>query len=190
MAGRTPAAALEAFTTPIKDALGCFARGRVSVDSYDPDVEGKLSFNGSDDILLNGAGRVTLSVLMRYRLVKRRAPVASPGKPWKVSTTGWIYTLKDLHHSLIADFHWHPHVTPDIMFPHVHPANETTRRHVPTGRVLIEDVLTLAVECGAEPDDMDKWRTIRERNLENFGKGATWGFRHPPSIQQPSDLSP
>jgi len=187
VAGRTPVAAVKAFAGPIQRALGCFAHGKVTVDSYDPDTEGVLKFNRADDIVLNGSARVSLSVTMRYRIVKMRS-FSSPGKPWKVSTTGWIYTLKEQSGDLIADFHWHPAITPGIPFPHVHPANEVVKRHIPTGRVLVEDVLTLAVECGSAPTDGDKWKTIRSRNIENFAKGATWGVKQPGPIQKPSDL--
>lgn len=187
MAGRNPVAAVKAFAAPIQHALACFAHGKVTVDSYDPDTEGVLKFNRADDVVLNGSARVSLSVTMRYRIVKVRS-LAAPGKPWKVSTTGWIYTLKEQAGDLIADFHWHPAITPGIPFPHVHPANEVVKHHIPTGRVLVEDVLTLAVECGANPTDAAKWERIRSRNIENFGKGATWGAKQPRLVRQPGDL--
>ena len=187
MAGRNAVAAVKAFTGPIQRALTCFAHGRVSVDSYDPESEGILQFNRADDVALNGPGEISLSVAMRYRIVKTRS-LASPGKPWKVSTTGWIYALK-AGGAAVADFHWHPTITPQIPFPHVHASSDRERRHLPTGRVLIEDLLTLAVECGAQPAEPEKWEGIRARNLENFGKGATWGFKAPGSlVQYPGDL--
>jgi len=114
---------------------------------------------------------------MRYRIVKARV-LSTPSKPWKVSTTGWIYSLREGDQS-VADFHWHPAITPEIPFPHVHTPSPGPRRHVPTGRILIEDLLVLAVECGAEPLDPEKWQDVCARNIENFGKGATWGFKPP-----------
>ncbi|HBX09915.1 MAG TPA: hypothetical protein DEG13_09065 [Candidatus Microthrix parvicella] len=48
--------------------------------------------------------------------------------------------------------------------------------HYPTGRVLIENVLMLAVEMGAEPVDRARWDECCERNRFNFALGATWGL--------------
>jgi hypothetical protein len=109
---------------------------------------------------------------MRYRIVKLDSP---DREPWKVSTTGWIYVLKDAAGKEIIEFHWHPAITPMVPFPHLHTPEPSVWRHCPTGRVLIEDVLNLAVECGAEPTDPAKWDDVFRTNVENFGKGATWG---------------
>jgi hypothetical protein len=77
-----------------------------------------------------------------------------------------------------VDYHWHLQQTPGIQFPHLHPGEPLAGKHYPTGRVLIEDVLLFALECGAEPLDPAKWERVRKRNLENFAKGATWGVSH------------
>lgn len=175
MAGRTPTDAVQAFADPIQTALTCFVPGKVIVNSYDPDVEGVLHLNRAEDIRLKGSGRIHLYATMRYRIWKPEEP-ADSSKPWKVSTTGWIYELKDRDLVSIVEFHWHPGITPDVPFPHLHtPADGRVRRHYPTGRVLIEDVLNCAVECGAEPADPEKWADVFRTNVENFGKGATWG---------------
>lgn len=172
MAGRTVAEAIDAFVQPIQRALTCFADGKVTTDSHDPGVSGRLVFNRGDDVELNGPGRVHLSVLMHYRLVHLNEPVVR-GKPWKVSTEGWIYHLSDRDTRPIVEFHWHPEF--DILFPHLHISAERERHHYPTGRVLIEDVLNCAIEYGAEPRDSDKWQAVHGANVENFAKGATWG---------------
>ncbi len=174
MAGRTPPEAVKNFARPIQDALTCFADGRVSANSYDPDVEGVLQFNGAEFVTLQGDARVSLSISMRYRISNVGEPTI-PGKPWKVSTTGWVYGLRDGAGDALVEYHWHPQITPDIAFPHLHHPLDPERRHNPTGRVLIEDVLTLAAELGAEPRSPEKWEEVRSRNVQNFGKGATWG---------------
>ena len=172
MAGKTPAKAVRAFTDPIQSALTCFADGRVQVDSYDPSAEGVLQFNGGDAVKLNGSSRTHVFVSMRYRIVGSGIEQL----PWRVHTTGWAYSLLDRHQDPVIDFHWHPELTPDIQFPHLHVYSEPDRRHFPTGRVLIEDVLRLAVEMGAEPRDQKKWQRVSQKNVENFKKGATWGL--------------
>jgi hypothetical protein len=182
MAGRTPSEAVKAFTAPIQRALTCFADGRVIVDSYKPDNEGVLQFNDADDVRLNGQGRVCLYVSLRYRIVKLEDP-PDPREPWKTTTTGWAHHLGRIQRGKvvpIAQFHWHPQDTPDKPYPHVHVPADADRLHIPTGRVLVEDVLKLAIESGATPRDQAKWDDILQTNVENFAKGATWGVTYPP----------
>lgn len=40
---------------------------------------------------------------------------------------------------------------------------------------MIEDVLNLAVQCGAKPNNMGRWKALDKLNREKFGRGATWG---------------
>jgi hypothetical protein len=177
VAGRNPVQAVKAFAEPIQRALTCFAHGKVTTDTYSPDAQGILAFNRGEDVELNGSG-ISISVTMRYR-IKRPPNPPLRSKPWKVSTEGWAYHIRNSSGTL-AEFHWHPDLTPDVLFPHVHVASDTERRHYPTGRVLVEDVLNFAVECGATPRQPRNWKDVCSVNIENFGKGATWGHIHPP----------
>ena len=156
----------------------------MSADTFTLDAEGVLQFNDANDVRLNGPGRVTLSILQRYRLVNEGDDAPNPRRPWKVHTTGWIYTLKTKEGSLIVDYHWHPQRTPDVGFPHLHPAEPLVGRHYPTGRVLIEDVLQLARECGATPKNEEGWIRVYRTNVKNFVKGATWGTGRGPGFTQ------
>lgn len=173
MAGKNPRLAVQAFVAPIKRAMACFASCKVTADSYDPDAEGVLTLNEGDRVKLRrapGGQRVALEASMRYRIVEH------PKKgPWKVNTTGWVYELYRADRRLLA-FHWHPAATPDNVLPHLHAEASARFRkhHIPTGRVLIEDVLTLAVELGANPIK-DDWAAIMRKNRRNFVLGATWG---------------
>ena len=93
MAGKTPAKAVRAFTSPIQSALTCFADGRVQVDSYNPAVEGVLQFNGGDAVKLNGSSRIHIFVSMRYQIVSR-VSINSRGKYTQQAgrTPCWIGT--------------------------------------------------------------------------------------------------
>jgi hypothetical protein len=178
VAGRTANEAVKRFSAPIQRALTCFADGRVSADSSNPADEGVLSFNKAEYVKLNGPGRVRISIGMRYRIV----PNEDQDKarlPWKVHTTSYAYSLHDARDKPIVDYHWHPHLTPDILFPHLHIDSLPKRVHFSTGRVLIEHVLRLAVECGAQPLNPDNWKRTLRDNLRNFEKSATWGNQPP-----------
>jgi hypothetical protein len=171
VAGRNPTTAVKAFVAPIQEALGLFASGNVTADSYKPDVEGVLTFNGGKIVTLRGGGnKVGLSVSMRYGIVE----TDEPGRgPWKVSTTGYMYELQ-LDGKTLYDYHWHPISESHEVRPHLHCA-AVGKGHIPTGRVMIEDVLNLAVEHGAKPNNATRWKELDRLNREKFARGATWG---------------
>ena len=81
MAGRNPTAAVKAFVAPIKDALGLFASGKVTADSYKPDVGGVLTFNDGEVVKLRGGNKVGLSVSMRYSIIEADEAVRVPLAP-------------------------------------------------------------------------------------------------------------
>jgi hypothetical protein len=174
VAGKTPRLALKAFTGPIQSALSCFATGKVTIDCYDPDTEGRLVFNGGRPTKLHGPEKVRITCAMQYEIV-----MTDGAKPWKVHTTNYIYRLLDRNENPIVDYHWHPASTPDVPFPHLHARQYGCKRHYVTGRVLIEDVLVLGIECGAAPNNPGKWNRILNGNRKNFALGATWGTSHP-----------
>ncbi|RFZ08117.1 hypothetical protein MML61_10215 [Mycobacterium marinum] len=170
MAGKTPAKAVRAFVAPIQEALGLFASGRVLVDTYKPDTVGILTFNGSEIVKLRGGNKVGLSVSMQYRIVE--VDDAERG-PWKVSTTGYMYDLL-LDEKALYEYHWHPISDSHEVRPHLH-CSAVDKCHIPTGRVMIEDVLNLAVHYGAKPNSMKRWRELDKLNRDKFARGATWG---------------
>ncbi|MGV0041289.1 hypothetical protein [Mycobacterium colombiense] len=169
MAGRNPTAAVKAFVAPIQEALGFFASGNVTADTYKADTVGVLVFNGGDIVQLRG-GKVGLSVSMRYRIVQ----TDEPGRgPWKVSTVGYMYELQ-FDGKTLYEYHWHPISKSHEVRPHLHCA-AVGKGHLPTGRVMIEDVLNLAVHHGAKPNSMRNWKKLDQLNRERFARGASWG---------------
>lgn len=178
MAGRSPKEAVTHFVGPIRSATGCFlGAGEVTVDSEDPETEGVLTLNDAKPVALprikGGTQRISVSISMRYRIVRDPTPTRGP---WKVSTSAWIYGLYENDRQMLA-FHWHPESNSRVVTPHLHVHTSTLlrKRHVPTGRVLIEDVLALAVELGAAPRDAKAWARVTQRNRAAFLRGATWG---------------
>lgn len=178
MAGRSPKEAVTRFVTPIQRATSCFlGAGKVTVDSEDPETEGVLTLNSANVVSLpkatKGGPAVSLVATMRYRIVEDETPGRGP---WKVSTTGWMYSLME-DGNTVVDFHWHPVSNSHVVSPHLHVRSSVRlkKRHVPTGRVLIEDVLGFAVELGAAPRDPKTWARVAKRNRSAFLLGATWG---------------
>lgn len=161
---------------PIQRALSCFATGKVTVDRYEPGAEGILVLNRGASVRLNGAERIEIHVSMRYLVIM----TDEVGKgPFKVTTTGWIYSLLSHDGDELLAYHWHPISDSHMTTPHMHlPAQKV---HYPTGRVLIEDVLTASLDLGASPKDHGAWGTCVADNRAAFLRGATWGHPADPS---------
>ena len=184
MGGRTPNDAVEAFRTPIAEALGC--SGHVSLSPAPGQTPGDRSTNkyvkGSVRTFGINAGRgmdlksqsepMKLLLAIQVEIVAGRENVAD--ERFKVSTRKWIHVLRREGREIVA-YHWHPDEPGDKTYPHLHLDGKSSP-HYPTGRVLIENVLMLAVEMGAEPVDRARWDECCERNRSNFALGATWGL--------------
>lgn len=168
MAGRTPAEAVRAFVSPLQEALGCFADGKVTADSFSVEKSGVLTLNKSAHVPLFGGALVTLNVTLRYQIVQTDDELRGP---WKVQTLDYWYDLRRAGHSVV-EYHWHP--LSGETRPHLH-CTKIIKGHIPTGRVMIEDVLNLAIELGAKPRDADRWAELDRINRERFARGATWG---------------
>ena len=175
VAGRTPTEAVKAYRLPIQNALACFMSGRLSVSSYDETKPGVLTFNSGNPTKLKGPNHLSLVCSQNYAIVE----VGEGVRRWKVHTTKYIYRLIGADGRGIVDYHWHPDDTPDRTFPHLHARQYNCELHHPTGRVLIEDLLLLAAECGAVPLDAAKWARILKKNRDSFSLGATWGIPSP-----------
>lgn len=181
MAGRNPTAAVQAFVAPIQGALGLFVSGKVTADTYKPDTDGVLVLNGGDVAKLHGGAKIGLSVSMRYRIIP--TDDADRG-PWKVTTTGYMYELLQIDDGKsLFEYHWHPISKSHETLPHLH-CSALGKGHIPTGRVMIEDVLNLAVQHGATPNSVERWDEVNRLNRESFARGATWGVGPVPELPQ------
>jgi hypothetical protein len=134
-----------------------------------PGPEGVLLVNDSGDIELPGPGGIKIRIRMRYRILE----TPDSERKFKVTTLGYGYRLWAAGEKTI-DYHWHPFSDSHETRPHAHlPA--FPRCHIPTGRVMIEDVLRLAVELGATPVDPAHWDEVDNLNRRNFALSASWG---------------
>jgi hypothetical protein len=96
------------------------------------------------------------------------AVVGRPGW-WEATTVGWIYDILDRNNRLILAFHWHPHESGRVTWPHLHAygANESVelhKLHPPTGTVTAGSVVRFLV------DDLDvlprrpNWQAVLDRH--------------------------
>lgn len=98
-----------------------------------------------------------------------------PGE-WKVKTDAYAYSLSltEAFEKELLSFQWHPESK--ITFPHVHAAlvgePSSHKAHIPTRRILLEDVLWLAIEdLGVMPIRTD-WEELlgdARKRVQEFG---------------------
>lgn len=160
--------AVQDFAGPLQRSLTAFANGKLTVGFVRADVPTTLVFND-----------VTRPTTLRTEY--GAASVAVSVSLSVLPTSNSVTTLSWAHRVFVDSverlfFHWHPSETPRIPFPHVH--IDGGKPHIPTGRVLVEDVLLAAMEFGALPIASD-WKDKLRSSVEVFQTSATWGTRAP-----------
>jgi len=162
---RSPEAAAKQFRRTITDVLRCITEAYVDISEQEA-ASGEitaLTLGGGLPVRLDlptPHSRLSLSVTINYRVISETAG-------WRVHTEKYFYTLDDGTNEIIA-FHWDP-TNVEVRYPHLHlayasgvqhPVLQTA--HIPTGRVLIEDVI---------------WLTIREFQVECLNRDAEHNHR-------------
>jgi hypothetical protein len=128
-------------------------------------------------VRLKGCG-LSLSAALQYEIQYHEA---DDGRgPWRVSTKAYAYTIHGADEAEMITYHWQPGgLGPE--WPHLHVGTAVLReddyldrrKHVPTGRVALEDVITLAIEMGAEALREDYAEVLTE-SRQAFHRWRTW----------------
>jgi hypothetical protein len=99
--------------------------------------------------------------------------------PWRLTTSAYYYAFSTTAGEELLAFHWHPHVGPT--HPHLHVAAAAKgalphlhKRHVPTGRVALEDVLRFAIADLRAKPRRQNWKSVLARSQEGFNRGRSW----------------
>ena len=88
---------------------------------------------------------------------------------WEARVVGWVYGVLDGTGTPILAFHWHPHGSGRVTWPHlhaygVHELVEFHKLHPPTGTVTISSVVRFLIEdLGVQPHRPD-WQAILDRH--------------------------
>ena len=127
-----------------------------------------------EPIALDASAPVSLDVQHGFTLVD------GAGAERRVTSQEYIYTLRDgtTDYVLIA-FHWHPLGVSRVRHHHVHVhasgalgAWQADRLHVPTSRILLEDVVQFCIEeLAARPRRAD-WQQVLEDNRAEFRRAT------------------
>ena len=185
MAGKTPRQAVENFLGPLQQARSCVTRSVLvaSPGGYDH-IAGlhAVTFGDGGPARLQGNTNLWLVVRQHYRIVE--AP--GPGGPWKVSTAGYLYSLRDSEDRDVISYHWHPTGRSDVTFPHLHLGagarvghSYLANAHLPVGRIALEDMLRLAIkDLDVTPLRAD-WAEVLDSTQAAYEEWRTWAGSGP-----------
>ena len=171
MTSRIPREAVQAFLKSFQLALSCVTRAVADVRGgyYSRERPHLLTVGDLDPLPLAGAGRLSLSIWHYYRVTEESQ---RPGHR-AVRTAGYRYALYGADGRAIVIYPWHPEGRSHMTTPHLHlgAGAEVGRRdladaHLPTGHIVLQDVLRLAIaEFGVRPLRRD-WSEILDRTLD------------------------
>lgn len=180
MAGKTPKEAVDNFLRPIQLVLSCFTKSVIyHAGSYQLDGGPYAATVTKDGRFSLPGGSLWLSVSMQYKIVEADGERG----PYKVKTTAYRYAIEDKNCQEVLSYDWHPGGI-NISFPHVHVHAQSSvlsitdfkKKHLPTGRVAIEQVLYLTVkEFGVRPIKKN-WEKILSDAQGQFETWRTWHY--------------
>jgi hypothetical protein len=150
MPGRTPRDAVEAFLTPLRDALRLLegvAKLQVSPKGgYRKEVRYSWALNGADGMDLGAVGRFIAS--MEFEIVDTDPTKNEYGHPLRVTARSYHYKLRGRDGQDQWRMHWHPEGRSRITVPHLHRPPDL-KQHWPTGRMTLENAVAWCIESGA-----------------------------------------
>jgi hypothetical protein len=169
--GRTPQETVKAWASSFQQALSCITLAQFHVDGYRPvERPSNADLNGGLVAPLNANPRLSAVVILRYRILRESTEAGA----WMVRVVAYRYALFDEAERDILSYEWHPEGTSWVTWPHAHIGGAmlrdgvrlSSRMHLPTRQVAIEDVIRLAiVEFGVRPRRSD-WASVLARTSQ------------------------
>jgi hypothetical protein len=199
LAGKTPEEAVDAFVDRVRASLSCItaATAFASPGAADQPRSLALYAHGQDEpgkiLLSTYGGRGDLYLKVAHSFPIRHLPDDAIRGPYKVSSSFYQYIILDYGGNEVLTYDWHPTGKGANLAPHLHASAAGSiylverdgsarlgRRthfgsfHLPTGRVLLEDINHLLIdEFQVDPLRAD-WRAILDDNREAVKRGRTW----------------
>jgi hypothetical protein len=199
LAGETPEEAIDAFVHHIRASLGCVTDATAVASPGAPSQLRSLVLysHGQTEpgrILLStfgGEGDIYLKVAHAFFI--RHVPDDPIRGPFKVSSSFYQYILLDYGGGEVLTYDWHPAGKGAHLAPHLHVSasgsiyleerDGSARQgrkthlgsfHLPTGRVLLEDIIQLLIEEFKVNPLRRDWQAILDDNREAVKRDRTW----------------
>lgn len=167
MRGRTAAEAVNNYLVRLQDALSLVTTSIVTASAYhDSGTTEALTLNRWQPVRLRSRSPIlALRMAEWYRFVP--SSEARSAERWRVAVVGYAYAIEEWESEQeLLVFHRQPDQPGDLQEPHLQIGAAAgglpllVNAHVPTGRVLLPDVLRFAVaELGVTPR-RDDWPTV------------------------------
>lgn len=186
MAGRTPTEAVEEFLLRLRASAGTITKAQLvtSRRGKDPHGSHSVTFGPPSNVgplaTLDDRPRLHLQLAHYYTVVETDDPERGP---WKVHTTGYLYSLVDAEGDELLNFHWHPDGQSPYKEPHVQIGSgvcpstwypKIGRAHIPSPRTSLEQVIRIALDAFEVQPLRPNWEQILQRNHDAF---MTWKTR-------------
>ena len=165
---RARKAAIEKFVEPLRVATNKFVDGRLIYETPEVGADASIILNKIEEptvVSIRPGFTDPLTVLVQLYV-----RMSQNANSLQVTTVGYSHTLWVGGEEKLA-YHWHPLQTEHVAFPHMH--YQGGHEHIPTGRVLVEDIFVAALEFGAKP--RAGWKDCFDDAYEAFETDATWG---------------
>lgn len=169
MPGRTVEEAWRAFRDPIRRTIGALdLTARLSERAFD----GGIHFLGST------AQGINFGPALNFTFSFHLEPLQENGE-WRMTTRRYDFTLTERtdRAKLVFGWHWHPASRRSkITYPHVHvpSAAAFSTRHIPTGRVSIEDVIMFGFDDLGVTPSHEQAMAIVEANRSRHKQYRSW----------------
>lgn len=170
MPGRNPDESWRAFRDPIITSVRCVDPGAWLNERLFPDGT-RLLATPARGIGFGNALTLTFSFHLE--------PFQDGAGQWHMSTRRYDYTLATRAHpdEIVFGWHWHPRSRRShITYPHVHVPSASTfsTRHIPTGRVALEEIILFGFDDLNVPPADATARTRLTEVLERHKLHRRW----------------
>lgn len=172
MAGKTPYQAVKNFLTPLQRAVSCVSHAVIQHGGREYELNaGPYALVVSGKRKLKRDPPLTLDIRMQYKIVE----ASGDRGPYKVTITAYMYMVDDHQGHEIFSYHWQPD-GPKVKFPHLHVEHPNFKKaHFPTGRISLEEVLSLLITDFEVHPLRPNWDRILTETHKKFATYRTWG---------------
>ena len=182
VAGKTPAAALNAYLEPLTRAVSCITQSNLVHNCYKPgDGEERFLVLAHGDpvrVPVAAGGHLRIGIEQRFKVVETREPDRGP---WKVSTLKYEYSICHDDGREILAYHWHPGEQAHDQ-PHIHICSgagtlipQVQSAYLPTGRIAVEAFVLMAIrEFGVQHRRGEDYKRVLDASLAKFEAHKSW----------------
>lgn len=175
--------AIQEYTTELQKIISCVAS---EVCYVFPNANGRLSLAWSSGEPLQSEPLKLLRTdgNSLYIDINQEIEDPRPANKESVSTRFYLYSILDADRNDLIGFHFHPELNEDpVQYPHVHVYADADkrfsflnlhRRHIPSGRVALEDVIHWLIDELKVKPLREDWEKVLTATREKFKSKQTW----------------